>query len=179
LSILVTISGPPGSGTTTAAERVGAALGLDLLLGGQVFRAMAVEHGMDLASFGRYAADHPEVDLELDRRLAERAKQGGVVIESRLAGWIALNEGIPGVRVGLTCSDEVRAERVAAREKISPEQALEENAAREKTEVDRYLALYGVDITDLSYYDLVLDSGRNGPDAVADRILALVADRQR
>ena len=173
--MLITVSGPPGSGTTTAATRVAKVLGLDMLPGGEVFRAMAAEHAMTLGEFGVYAAAQPTVDVELDRRLAARAHQGEVVIESRLAGWILHNEGLDGVAVWITCDDEVRAARVAARESLTVEQALAENAEREKLEHDRYLALYGIDSRDLSLYDLVLDSGRLEPEQVAERILAAAA----
>jgi cytidylate kinase len=175
--LLITVSGPPGSGTTTAATRVAKVLGLDMLPGGEVFRAMAAEHAMTLGEFGVYAAAQPTVDVELDRRLAARAHQGDVVIESRLAGWILHNEGLDGVAVWITCDDEVRAARVAARESLTVEQALAENAEREKLEHDRYLALYGIDSRDLSFYDLVLDSGRLEPDQVAERILAAARSR--
>ena len=176
--MLITVSGPPGSGTTTAATRVAKVLGLEMLPGGEVFRAMAAEHAMTLGEFGAYATAQPAVDVELDRRLAARAHEGDVVIESRLAGWILHNEGLGGVAVWVTADDEVRATRVAAREAITVDQALVENAEREKVEHDRYLALYGIDIRDISIYDLVLDSGRLDPEEVAERILA-AASRTR
>jgi cytidylate kinase len=153
------------------------ALGLELVLGGRVFRAMAVEHGMTLSEFGAYAAAQPTVDVELDRRLAERARTGGVVLESRLSGWIVHNEGLDGLRVGLQCDDRVRAERVAAREQIPVERALADNAEREKVEHDRYLALYGVEIADLSIYDLIVDTGVHGVDATTDLIVAAARER--
>jgi len=121
--LLITVSGPPGSGTTTTAERVAARLGLALLPGGEVFRAMAVENGKSLADFGRYVADHPEVDVELDTRLAARARAGDVVIESRLAAWIARNEGLEAVTVFLDCDRDERARRVARREGIPLDRA--------------------------------------------------------
>lgn len=132
---------------------------------------MASEQGMALPTFGAHAASHPEVDLELDRRLAERARAGGVVIESRLAGWIAYNEGLDSLRVGLHCDEMVRAERVAGREGVPLDRALADNADREKVEHDRYLALYGVDIGDMTPYDLVVDTGLLSPAAVHDQIV--------
>lgn len=170
--MLIAVSGPPGSGTTTAARGVASALGLDLVHGGEVFRAMAVEHGMTLRDFGRYAAVRPEVDVELDRRLAAAAHTGNAVIESRLAGWVLHNEGLPGLRVWLACDDKVRAERVASREGSTIEQALADNAERETVEHDRYLALYGIELSDLSIYDLVVDTGVVAPAGVVDRIVA-------
>lgn len=168
--MLITVSGPPGSGTTTTSEHVTARLELTLVPGGAVFRSMAVERGMSLSEFGLYATDHPEVDAELDARLAERARAGGVLIESRLAGWIAHNEGLPAVTVHVDCPPEVRAERVAWREGLSVARALADNAERERVERARYLALYGIDLQDLSIYDLVLDSSELKPPALADRI---------
>ena len=135
---------------------------------------MARERGMSLAEFGRYATDHPEVDVELDARLADRARRGGVVIESRLAGWIARNEGLQAVAVFIDCPAEVRAERVADREGVPVGQALADNHERQRVERDRYRVLYGIDIEDLSPYDLVLDSSALGPDELADRVVTLV-----
>lgn len=148
-----------------------AALDLDVVNGGEVFRTLAAENGMGLAQFGAHAAANPDVDVELDRRLAERARQGGVVIESRLGGWILHNEALEGLRIWLRCDEQVRAERVAGREEISVEQALADNSEREKVEHDRYLALYGIDLRDLTIYHQQLDTGELNPAAVVDSIV--------
>jgi cytidylate kinase len=158
--LLITVSGPPGSGTTTTAQRVAARLELDLIPGGEVFRALAAERGMTLPDFGRYAADHPDVDVELDARLAEIARKGDVVIESRLAGWIARHEGLAAVTTWIDCDPLIRAQRVADREGLSVQRALADNDERQRVERARYLAVYAIDMADLSPYDLVLDSGR-------------------
>jgi CMP/dCMP kinase len=169
--LLITVSGPPGSGTTTAAQRVADRLGLELVLGGEVFRALAVERHMSLPEFGLYASDNPEVDVELDSRLARRARDGEAVIESRLAGWIAHNEGLAAVIVWIDCDPRIRAERVAAREGVSVERALADNEERQLVERRRYLTLYGIDLSDVSIYELVLDSGELGPAELAERIV--------
>lgn len=145
--------------------------------GGEVFRAMAAERGLSLPQFGRYAADHPEVDVELDARLATRARAGHVLIESRLAGWIAHNEGLDAVTVFVDCAPDERARRVSERESIPVEQALADNTERQAIERERYLVLYGIDIDDLSIYDLVLDSGASSPDELTDLIVAATAGR--
>jgi CMP/dCMP kinase len=126
---------------------------------------------MTLPEFGRYATDHPEVDIELDRRLAARAREGDVVIESRLAGWIARNEGLVAAAVWIDADPEVRAARVAAREGVPASRARADNEERQQVERARYLALYGLDLADLSVYDLVVDSVALGPEEVADRIV--------
>jgi cytidylate kinase len=175
--LLITVSGPPGSGTTTTAQHVAARLEVELVPGGEVFRAMAAERQLTLPEFGRYASLHPEVDAELDRRLAVRARAGNVLIESRLAGWIARNEDLTAVTVFIDCASDERARRVARREGITVEQALADNTERQQVERSRYIALYGIDIEDLSIYDLVLDSGVLAPGELADRVVAAVSVR--
>ena len=175
--MLITVSGPPGSGTTTAAQRVADRLGLELVLGGEVFRALATERHMSLPEFGLYVSDNPEVDVELDSRLARRARDGRAVIESRLAGWIAYNGGLTAVAVWIDCDPRIRAQRVAAREGVSVERALADNEERQLVERRRYLALYGVDLADLSIYEPVLDSGELRPAELADRIVAAAEKR--
>lgn len=138
---------------------------------------MAAESGMSLSQFGSFATHHPEVDTELDLRLADRARRGDVIIESRLAGWIAHNEGLKAVAVFVDCAPEVRAQRVAGREGLSVERALADNAERQRIERDRYLALYGIDLDDESVYDLVLDSDVLEPAALAERIVAAARAR--
>jgi cytidylate kinase len=170
--LLITVSGPPGSGTTTASRRVARELAVELVPGGEVFRAMAAERSQSLAAFGAFAAEHPEVDVELDSRLAARARKGDVVIESRLAGWIARHDGLSVVSVWIDCDPRVRAGRVAAREGLTLDRALEENTARQAVERRRYQALYGIDIEDVSIYDLVLDSGELSADEIAERIVS-------
>ena len=168
--MLVTISGLPGSGTSTVARLVAAELGLAHLDGGVIFRQLAADAGMTLTEFGAWAQRHPQVDVELDRRLAARAREGDVVLESRLAGWIARNEGLDGLRVWLACDAEVRAARVGKRDRMTPDEAAELNRVREASERARYQAVYGIDIDDLGPYHLVLDSAADGPKELAATI---------
>jgi cytidylate kinase len=170
--LLITISGLPGAGTSTVARLVADALGIERIDGGTVFRAMAAEHGLDVGEFSVVAEGDPEFDLELDQRLANHAREGNIVLESRLAGWIATNEGVPALRVWLNGADEERARRVAAREGIDAALALEANRAREASERRRYRTYYGIDLDDQTVYDLVIDSTATPPKAIAESIVA-------
>jgi predicted cytidylate kinase len=176
--LLLTISGLPGSGTSTVAREVAQRLGIERLDGGEVFRAMAAERGLSLAEFGRVAEADPGFDAELDGRLADRARAGDVVLESRLAGWIATNEGLVALRVWLACDDEERARRVGVRDGESIADALATNRDREASEAARYAAYYGIDIGDLSIYDLVIDTTATPPEACVEQILD-AADARR
>jgi CMP/dCMP kinase len=126
---------------------------------------------MDVAAFGRHAAAHPEVDVELDTRMAARGRRGGVVLEGRLAGWVATREGLPALRVWVTCDDAARAARVAQREGTDPGAARAANDAREASERDRYRSTYGIDLADTSIYDLVLDSTETDPPTLVAAVL--------
>jgi CMP/dCMP kinase len=175
--LLITISGLPGSGTTTASRLVADALGLERVPGGEVFRQLAAEAGMTLADFGEHAQDHPEIDVELDHRLTERARAGGCVIESRLAGWLVTSAGLTAVRVWIDCSEEIRAARVAGRDGTSLDQALRDNSARAELEHARYLAAYDIDLKDRSAYDLVLESTDAPASELADEIIRAAVER--
>jgi cytidylate kinase len=175
--LLVTISGLPGSGTSTVARLVADALGLERLDGGTVFRSMAADRGMSVGEFSAVAERDDTIDVELDRRLAERATQGDVVLESRLAGWIATNGHLPALRVWIDCAADERARRVASREHLDVEVAAEANRAREGSERARYLAYYDLDIDDRSPYDLVLDSGRAAPEDLVRAIVEAARSR--
>ncbi len=173
--MLVTISGLPGSGTTTVSRLVAEALGVERVPGGEVFRQLAAESDMTLAEFGRHAQGHPAIDLELDARLEARAREGDCVIESRLAGWLATRAGLPATRVWVNCDDQVRAARVAERESSSLAEALIDNAERSDLERARYKAVYDIDLDDRSTYDLVLDSTREPAEALALAVVTAVS----
>ena len=170
--MLLTLSGLPGSGTSTVARRVATELNIDRLDGGSVFRALAEERGVDLAEYARLAEHDESIDRALDDRLTDRALQGAVLLESRLAGWLVHRAAVAGLKVWLACDEVERARRVAEREGRDPNEALVHNQAREASERARYLGYYGIDLTDLSIYDLVLDSTDRTPSSLEAEILA-------
>lgn len=148
------------------------ALGIERVDGGTVFRQMAAEAGLDVGEFSLVAERDPEIDLELDQRLANRIHEGDVLLESRLASWIVTNEGVAALRVWLDADEQERARRVADREGIDPAVALEANRAREASERRRYRTYYGIDLDDRTVYDLVIDSTATVPEAIAESIVA-------
>ncbi len=168
--MLVTLSGLPGSGTSTVARMVAAALDLDHLDGGTVFRSFAAERGLSLAAFAALAEADDSIDRALDDRLTERARAGEVLLESRLAGWLVTRAELPALRVWIHCDEQERARRVAEREGHDPAEALAHNRDREHSERVRYLGYYGIDLADLSVYDLVLDSTATAPPELVSAI---------
>lgn len=168
----ITVSGPPGSGTTTLAEAMSSRFDLEHVSSGDVFRSMARERGVSLAEFGRVAEQDPEIDREIDERQTEIGHENDdIVLEGRLSGWMV--EGAD-LRVWLDAPVEVRAERVAKREGQTPEEARDEIKEREASESKRYQEIHGIDIDDLSIYDLVVDTSTWDQEGVADVVTAAV-----
>lgn len=168
----ITVSGPPGSGTTTLAEALSSRFDLEHVSSGDVFRSMARERDLSLAEFGRVAEQDPEIDREIDERQTEIGRENDdIVLEGRLSGWMV--EGAD-LRVWLDAPVEVRAERVAEREGQTPEEARDEIKEREASESKRYQEIHGIDIDDLSIYDLVVDTSTWDQEGVADVVTAAV-----
>ncbi|WP_115864549.1 (d)CMP kinase [Halorussus litoreus] len=173
--MLITVSGPPGSGKSTTASNLADALGLDHVSGGDIFRELADERGYTPLEFNKLAEENDQIDRDLDRRLQDVAiDRDDVVLESRLAGWLAGDQA--DFRVWLDAPLDVRAERVADREGKPVSEAREESAARQSSEADRYLDYYGIDVTDLTIYDLSVNTARWDADAVLDMLVTAVED---
>jgi cytidylate kinase len=173
--MLITVSGPPGSGKSTTASNLAEALGLDHISGGDIFRELADERGYTPLEFNKLAEENDQIDRDLDRRLQSVARdRDDVVLESRLAGWLAGDHA--DFRVWLDAPLDVRAERVAEREDKSVSEAREESAARQSSEADRYEEYYGIDVTDLTIYDLSINTARWDADAVLDMLVTAVED---
>ncbi|HYB77228.1 MAG TPA: AAA family ATPase, partial [Thermoplasmata archaeon] len=89
---VLTVGGPPGGGKSTAGRLVAKSLGLEFRSAGDLFRAEARRRDMDLATFGRYAAAHPEVDRELDRTMQALATPGRL-LDGRVQGPLCRRAG--------------------------------------------------------------------------------------
>ena len=173
---VVTVGGPPGSGKSTAGRLVARDLGLEFRSVGELFRAEAQRQGMDLAAFGRYAATHPEVDRELDRSMQALATPGRL-LEGRIQGPLCRRAGILVYDVVVTAREDVRVQRVAARDGQSVAEARRLVREREEVERERYRRFYGIDL-DRERPSLVVDSSDLPPQGVADEILAFVRERE-
>lgn len=175
----ITIGGLPGSGTTTTARRLQTTLHLPHVYAGNLFRDLARERGMTLAEFGAYCEQHPEVDRALDKKQELILMAGHVILEGRLAGWIAHRKSIPAFKIWLTCEEEERVRRVAEREGEDRKAVRGQMEAREASEKKRYRLYYDIDLDDLSIYDLVVDTTSLPPAEVEKAILEAMDGRQK
>ena len=171
--MLITVSGPPGSGKSTNAAGLADRLGVEHLSGGDIFREMAAERDMTPVEFNEFAEEDPQFDRKLDRRLRETARTSDeLVLESRLAGWLAADHA--DFRFWFDAPLSVRAERIAEREEKPVDRARAETERREESERKRYRELYGIDVDDLSIYDAAYNTARWAPERFLDVLVATV-----
>ncbi|MFH1101891.1 MAG: AAA family ATPase [Methanobacteriota archaeon] len=173
--VTITISGSPGSGKTTVAQLLHEKTEIPYVYSGDLFRSMAQKHRMSLEEFGRYCESNREVDVELDQQQLRLLKKGDVIVEGRLAGWLAFQNQISALKVFIHADLDTRVRRIVNREEGSLQQRKKEIVTREKSEAARYKTYYHIDVNDTSIYDLVIDSSKKTP----DEIVVLIVEKLR
>ena len=169
---IVTISGLPGSGTSTTCDLLQERLGWHYVNSGQTFRQMAKEAGVSLADWGQRAEEDAQIDRAVDDRMMQQAQQHkGTILEGRITGWMVLQHPLPAFKVWLQAYPNVRAQRVGDREGQQADQALAAMEKHEQSEARRYTEHYGINIADLSIYDLVIDTALWSPEQIAEQIV--------
>ena len=157
-NLFITVSGPPGCGATTLCSRLSEAMGCPYVSGGDIFREIANKRDMTLTQLTAEAQKSDEIDRALDRRLREIAEKWGTankpfILESRLAGRLAGDRA--DLRIYLDAPEEVRKERIQNREETAAEMGV-----REVGEAGRYQSYYEIDVGNLAFYDLHLNTAR-------------------
>ncbi len=151
------ISGLHGTGKSTYARKIAEKFGLRHISAGELFRQIAAERGLSLSELSREAEEKDELDRLLDERTKNELGKGGVVVDGLLTGWLAREED--ALKIYLSAPYEVRVKRIALRDGVTYDEAERATALRESIERRRFKRLYGIDIDDLSIYDLVLNTG--------------------
>ena len=151
--VVVTISGPTGSGKSSVAKMIARKFGVDYYSIGDYFRQSAKEAGMDVKEFTEKASK--EFHLQADNHVDELSKKGNIVIEGRLVGYMASGADF---KIYLTAPLEVRAARIAKRNEISLKEAKNRVTVREEEHSRIFKKVYGLDVEKLDIYDLVMNT---------------------
>jgi len=168
---VITISGLPGSGKTTVSKILEEKTGLKYVYSGDIFRKLAKKHGMSLEEFGIYCEKNKDVDLELDAYQLEILKKDNVILEGRISGWLAFRNNVDSLKVFINADFDTRINRIIKRESGDFDKRKQEIIKRETCEAERYKKYYDIDVSDLSIYDLIIDSSDKSPEEIVEIVL--------
>src|ERR1043166_4257355 len=83
---IITLAGSPGSGKSSTARAVAAALGFQHFSSGDIFRQLAADRGESIEGMNISAEAQRDIDLQVDRLLQEKyLGEDKLVIDSRMA----------------------------------------------------------------------------------------------
>jgi cytidylate kinase len=164
--IVICISGMAGTGKSTLAKKLAQKYKLKYYSGGDALKALAAEEGCNVSSRGWW--ESPEglsflkkreknlkFDKAVDDKLLEYAQQGNVLLDSWAMPWLLKT----GFKIWLAASEEKRAERIAKRDKIAVNKALQVLKEKEARTKAIYKKLYGFRLgEDFDPFNLVLDT---------------------
>jgi predicted cytidylate kinase len=181
---IITISGLPGSGKSSTAKGVAQKLGYKHYSSGDLFRQIGQKHGLSVEETNKSAEQNLKtVDEEIDEALRQAGNDSDLVIDARTAfHWIP-----ESFKVLLKLDPYMAAERTfahiqsegrVAQGAESVEQVYQKSQERTASEKKRYAKLYGLDYTDESNFDLVVDTAKHNLSEVIDLILAEYQRRQ-
>ncbi len=180
--VIICVCGMAGSGKSTVAKKLAEKYGLKYYSGGDALKALAIEKGYKPIEKGWWESPeglsfldnrnrNPEFDKAVDKKLLEVAEQGNVVLDSWTMPWLLKK----GFKIWLEASAKKRAERVAKRDGISIEKALEALRSKEEKTKSIYKKLYGFSLgEDFTPFHLILDTDNLTADEVFQTLVAVL-----
>jgi cytidylate kinase len=152
--LTITVSGLTCSGKTTGARAIAEYFGLEYHSSGSIFREIAKRKGIPLEEFVKIRSN--EIDIEADRQTLKLAIIGNVVLDGRLTGWVAGRWA--NVKIFYDVPFEIRVKRYAEREGVDVNTAIKSVKEIDEANEKKYKSLYGIDLSDLSIYDIIIDN---------------------
>lgn len=178
LGLVIAVSGKPGSGKSTLARALAKKYGLRYVSLGMIFRRLAEERGMTLEEFSRLAEKDRSIDEMIDAISREEGRRGCVVVDGHISAWIL--GSIAHVKILVYAPAEIRASRIAQRDGRSVEEALKELIVRDSSEAKRYSKYYGINVDDVSIFDLAINTatfGKRDMIDLASKAVDIILDR--
>ncbi len=148
------------------------ALKLRYVSAGNIFREFAEKRGIDISEFTKIVESDTSMNEELDKRIREEAKSGNVIMEGRVACWTARE--FAHLRVMLDAPFDIRVERISKRAGMSISEAESETSKRDNEEREWFRRNQGIDIDDISIFDIIINTERLSPTKVCRIILSAI-----
>ncbi len=172
---IITISGKPGSGKSSTADKVAELLGYTRYSSGDMVRNLLSREGLTLAEYNERAKSDHALDEKVDVMLRNLRNKNNLVIDSRL-GFYWLPESF---KVYLDLDIQVATVRIfkdavsnQGRTKggelaHSLDAVAKQVKFRMENEQRRFKDMYGIDPYNLEHFDLIIDTSRHSPQTVA------------
>ena len=173
-STKITITGDLGSGKSAVSRILCDRTGFTYVSTGRIQRQIAEEMGIDTLELNRLADVDPSIDERIDGIFIQLGNDpGNFIIDSRMA-WFFLPDSF---KVYLQADVHIAAARILSdptrnsEQYASLDEAVAKITARKQSENARFLKKYGADSTNLSNFDLVVDTTKYSVEEVAALIL--------
>jgi len=172
---IITISGKPGSGKSSTADKVAELLSYTRHSSGDMVRKILAKNKMTLEAYNRLAETDHNLDDKVDGQLRELRKKEDIVVDSRL-GFYWIPESF---KVYLDLDLELATARIfrdavsnSMRTSVGTSASSLGDVSRQVkermlNEQSRFKQLYSVDPYDPSHFDLIINTSRNDPQSVA------------
>jgi cytidylate kinase len=175
---IITIAGRLGSGKSSTAKALAKHLKYDHFSSGDLFREIAAQQSMDVLEANKNAEDNSDIDHLVDERLRQIGKtENKKIVDSRTA-WHWMPDSF---KVYLNLDTSIAAQRImaASAERKSSNEEIPQSQSeyikmldeRYDSENKRYMKLYNIDPSNLSNYDLVIDTSKYNLDEVVKAII--------
>src|ERR1022692_2154526 len=167
------INGEIGSGKTSVARRLAESSGRAMVNAGDIMRRMAAARGLTTLEANRVAEQEHAIDAQIDKILVDFERSGSSLIYDSRVAWYLMPTAF---KVHLIVDPDIAARRLfsgrnsAVEAYRSIEEAKSSAEERYQSERQRFYCRYGIDISRLSNYDLVLDTSDASPGSVAAEI---------
>lgn len=160
-SLVIAVSGKPGSGKTTLAKSLANELGLRYISSGGIFREIASNMGVSLVELSRIAEGNYDIDRYIDSYIRSEAVKGGIVVDGHISAWILRD--IAHIKICAMAPLDVRARRIAERDNIALSNVLEIVRSIEESESRRFKAIYNIDLNDYTIFDIIINTHTFNP----------------
>jgi CMP/dCMP kinase len=156
LNVVITISGLHGTGKSTYGAALADYFGLRHVSSGKIFRSIAQERGMSIEELSKNAEKGFDLDRLIDDVTKEEVREGSVVVDGLLAGWMAHDYAT--LKILLTAPEGIRIERLSKRDNSTIEETRRVTLLREGSERARFKRYYDIDLDDNSIYDVIINT---------------------